>query len=218
MGSHLDVKSKLERSVKFYLLARRENERRSFTWFEAVCLYMPRQVVTRKWVPFSVSVVFKIRERHIRTCVVSWMRCCCRCRRALLLRLRCFVFFTVLWVVSWSKSHSKSPVLLFLLFVCPEGKPVRGYMRQAITEFFNFTSCAWKRAEVIHLIWSGMPIHAETKGYKENRSRWTKRAIWYSREYQISHFHVFACIRTPKKIIFWPLGELGLSLNPFLKI
>ena len=44
------------------------------------------------------------------------------------------------------------------------------------------------------------------------------RSIWYSREYQISHFHVFAGIRTPKKTLFWPLGEPGLSPNPFLKI
>ena len=37
-------------------------------------------------------------------------------------------------------------------------------------------------------------------------------------KYQISHFKVFAGIRTPKKTLFWPLMELGLSLNPFLKI
>ena len=38
------------------------------------------------------------------------------------------------------------------------------------------------------------------------------RTIWHSREYQISHFHVFA----PLKRHFF--GELGLSLIPFLKI
>ena len=44
------------------------------------------------------------------------------------------------------------------------------------------------------------------------------RTIWHSREYQISPFHVFAGIRTPEKTPFWPLLELGLSMNPFLKI
>ena len=34
----------------------------------------------------------------------------------------------------------------------------------------------------------------------------------------LSHFHVFACIRPPKKTLFWPLGELSLSMNTFLKI
>ena len=36
---------------------------------------------------------------------------------------------------------------------------------------------------------------------------WRRPATWYSRKYQISHFHVFPCIRTPKKTIFGLLNE-----------
>ena len=38
------------------------------------------------------------------------------------------------------------------------------------------------------------------------------RTIWYSPNI------TFSGIRTHKKTFVWPLGELGLSLNPFLKI
>ena len=41
------------------------------------------------------------------------------------------------------------------------------------------------------------------------------RSIWRILN---TDFQVFAGIRTPKKTLFWPLEELGLSLSSLLKI